>query len=141
MRTSKFWSIVAVSAAMSALPLIANAQTASAPSAPARAVAPPPPETMRLEEGAAPDITIKQPDTKKRITEKKVHGKVTEVKVQTGKTTYYAHPNDPAGSAMPGDAQSQASRPVQFRIGEFGPPDAAKKQREPVETLAPAPVK
>lgn len=139
MRTSRFWSIVAVTAVISALPLIANAQ--SAPSVPTRADAPPPPETVPLEEGSAPDITIKQPDTKKKITEKKVHGKVTEVKVQTGKTTYYAHPNEPAGSALPGDAQSQASRPVQFRIGEFGAPDATKKQRDPVETLAPAPPK
>lgn len=136
MRTSRFWSIVAITTAISALPLIVNAQ-----SAPARAEAPPPPETVPLEEGSAPDITIKQPDTKKKITEKKVGGKVTEIKVQTGRTTYYAHPNDPAGSAMRGDAQSQASRPVQFRIGEFGSTDTLKKQREPIETLPPAPPK
>jgi hypothetical protein len=129
-----------VTAAIAALPLIVNAQ--SAPSAaPTRAESPPPPETVPLEEGSAPDITIKQPDTKKKITEKKVHGKVTEVKVQTGRTTYYAHPNDPAGSAMRGDTQSQSSQPVQFRIGEFGAPDTSKKTHEPVDALPPAPPK
>ena len=110
---------------------------ASAQSAPAKDIAPPPPQMQRLEEGEAPAVNIRQPDTKEKITEKKSQGRVTEVKVQTGRTTYYAHPNDPAGSAMRGDGQSDTTRPVQFQIGEFGPPKS-QPVPEPVQTLAPA---
>ena len=92
----------------------------------------------RLEEGEAPAVTIRQPDTQKKITEKKSQGKVTEVKVQTGKTTYYAKPNDPAGSAMRGDGQSDTTRPVQFQVGEFGQPKGAAPAAQ-VQTLQPAP--
>lgn len=95
---------------------------------------------QRLEEGEAPAVTIRQPDTKQKITEKKSQGKVTEVKVQTGKSTYYAKPNDPAGSAMRGDGQSDTTRPVQFKVGEFGPPKN-KQAEEAAQTLAPAPAK
>jgi hypothetical protein len=116
------------------------ASAAQAQSAPSGSdVAPPPPETQRLEEGEAPAVTIHQPDTKGKITEKKSQGRVTEVKVQTGRSTYYAHPNDPAGSAMRGDAQSDTSRPVQFRVGEFGPPKSKPEAEEPVPTLPPNP--
>jgi hypothetical protein len=113
----------------------AHAQTAPS----GQDVAPPPPETQRLEEGNAPDVNIRQPDTKKKIIEKKSQGRVTEVEVHTGRSTYYAHPNDPAGSAMRGDAQSDASRPVQFRVGEFGPPKGKQEAEEPVQTLPPNP--
>ncbi|MNR90421.1 hypothetical protein D3C72_214050 [compost metagenome] len=124
-----------ISAAVIATPMVASAQ-----SAPSKDVAPPPPQMQRLEEGAAPDVNIRQPDTQKKITEKKSQGRVTEVKVQTGRTTYYAHPNDPAGSAMRGDGQSDSSRPVEFKIGEFGPPKS-QPAPEPVQTLQPAPGK
>ncbi|MNJ95676.1 hypothetical protein D3C87_133890 [compost metagenome] len=135
MRTSKIWSLITITAAVFATPMVVNAQNA-----PGNDVAPPPPQMQRLEEGAAPEVTIRQPDTQKKITEKKSQGRVTEVKVQTGRTTYYAYPNDPAGSAMRGDGQSDSSRPVQFQIGEFGPPKSHPAP-EPVETLAPAPGK
>lgn len=139
MRTAIFCSLVTVSAAIFVTPLVVSAQNA-APDATPMAVAPPPPETQRLEEGQAPAVTIRQPDTQKKITEKKSQGRVTEVKVQTGKSTYYAHPNDAAGSSMRGDAQSDTTRPVQFHVGEFGKPKD-KKAQEPVQTLAPAPAK
>lgn len=132
MRTSKIWSLITITAAVFATPMVVNAQNA-----PGNDIAPPPPQMQRLEEGAAPEVTIRQPDTQKKITEKKSQGRVTEVKVQTGRTTYYAHPNDPAGSAMRGDGQSDSSRPVQFQIGEFGPPKS-QPAPEPVQTLAPA---
>jgi hypothetical protein len=132
MRTSTFWSLITISAAVIATPMVASAQ-----SAPAKDIAPPPPQMQRLEEGEAPAVTIRQPDTKEKITEKKSQGRVTEVKVQTGRTTYYATPNDPAGSAMRGDGQSDTTRPVQFQIGEFGPPKS-QPAPEPVQTLAPA---
>jgi len=133
MRPSLFCSLVTLSAAMLA------ASAVQAQSAPAgNSVAPPPPETQPLEEGEPPAVTIRQPSTKGKITEKKSQGRVTEVKVQTGHSTYYAYPNDPVGSAMPGDAQSQTTRPVEFRIGKFGPPKT-KKGPEPVQTLPPNP--
>lgn len=93
---------------------------------------------MTLEEGEAPAVTINPPDTQKSITEKKSQGRVTEVKVKTGRTTYYAHPNDTPG-AMRGDAQSSTSRPVQFEVGRFGPPYDHPQASEPADTLAPAP--
>ncbi|HWT73082.1 MAG TPA: DUF2782 domain-containing protein [Oxalicibacterium sp.] len=133
MRTSTLCSAVTLSAALLA------AQAAHAQSAPTgQDIAPPPPETQRLEEGEAPAVKIAPPSTEKKITEKKSQGRVTEVKVQTGRTTYYAYPNDAPG-AMRGDAQSESSRPVQFRVGEFGPPKDKPEAEEPVQTLPPNP--
>lgn len=133
MRTSKFWSLITISVAAIATPLIVSAQS----TAPTKDFAPAPPQTQRLEEGEAPAVTIRQPDTQKKITEKRSQGKVTEVKVQTGKTTYYAKPNDTPG-AMRGDGQSDTNRPVQFEVGTFGGPKSATAA-EPAQTLAPAP--
>lgn len=135
MRISGFWSLVTLSAAILAAPAV-HAQ--SQPNTPPGADAPPPPQTMKLEEGEAPAVTINPPSTEKKITEKKSQGRVTEVKVQTGRTTYYAHPLNAPG-AMSGDAQSPTSQPVQFEIGRFGPPHDKPQGSEPVDTLAPAP--
>lgn len=135
MPTFTLRSFLTVAAAVLAVPVMAHAQ---APAGDA-ANTPPPPQTMKLEEGEAPEVTITPPDTEKKITEKKQQGKVTEVKVQTGRTTYYAKPNDTPGS-MRGDAQSDSSRPAQFQVGEFGPPKE-RNVPEPVQTLQPAPAK
>lgn len=140
MRTFKLWSLLTISVAAIATPLLVSAQSNAPAVAQFGGSAPPPPQTQRLEEGEAPAVTIRQPDTQKKITEKKSQGKVTEVKVQTGKTTYYAKPNDAAGSAMRGDGQSDTNRPVQFQVGEFGPPKN-RTVPEPVQTLPPAPAK
>jgi hypothetical protein len=80
MRTSTFCSLVAVSATIFAMPLVVSAQTGSQFAAPTKDIAPPPPETLPLEEGQGPSVNIRQPDTQKKITEKKSQGKVTEVK-------------------------------------------------------------
>ncbi len=130
MRTSKLWSLVAVCAAVFAAPLTASAQ---------QAVAPPPPKLEKLEEGEAPAITIRKQGGEKKITEKREKGKVTEVKVQSGKSTYYLKPNDPAGSALPGDAESNATRAAQWQVLEFGNPKNAKEAAEPPQTLEPKP--
>lgn len=134
MRPSGFWSLVTLSAAILAAPAVVSAQS----NVPPAADAPAPPQTMTLEEGEAPAVTINPPDTRKSITEKKSQGRVTEVKVNTGRTTYYAHPNDTPG-AMRGDVQSSTSRPVQFEVGRFGPPYDHPQAAEPADTLAPAP--
>lgn len=135
MRTTGFWSLVTLAAAIFAAPVAVHAQSEQADP---RASTPPPPQTMTLEEGEAPAVTITPPNTEKKITEKKSQGRVTEVKVQTGRTTYYAYPNDTPG-AMRGDVQSSTSRPVQFEIGRFGPPYEHPPAAEPVDALAPAP--
>lgn len=82
-----------------------------------------------------------------KITEKKDGGRVTEVKVQAGGSTYSMKPNTPAGNAQVGDVQSgNGIRPPQWTILEFGP---GKKKTEaeaaaetadapPPKTVAPA---
>ena len=128
MRTIKFWPTLAVCAA-AFTPILASAQQPPDPS---------PPRLEKLEEGSDPGITIRKPEGSKKITEKRDHGKVTEIKVQSGKSAYVLKPNEPAGSAMPGDAESSANRAAQFPVLEFGSPHPGK-EAEPPETLAPAP--
>ena len=85
-----------------------------------RADAPPPPRLERLEEGETPAVTIPgggQPE--RSITEKREQGRVTEVEVRTGRSTYVVKPLNPAGSALPGDAQANTNRAAQFKIKEF----------------------
>ncbi len=127
MRPLKIWPAAAYFAAL-AMPLFANAQQPSEI----------PPKLEKLEEGEAPAITIRKPDSEQKITEKRQKGgKVTEIKVQRGKSTYYLRPNDAVGSVLPGDAQS-SSRPPQWKIKEFdlGGEQQAKKA---VATQTPPP--
>lgn len=108
-----------------ATPLLAQAQQ------PASNNAPPPPQLERLEEGAAPEITIRKPEQERTITEKRAPGgAVKEVKVTTGKSTYYLKPNNQPGSqpgAIPGDGQSNANRAPQWKVKEF---DLSPKTKE-----------
>ena len=102
---------------------------------------PPPPVMEKLEEGDDPAITIRKPSTATKSTEKRVQGKVTEVQVQAGGSNYIVKPNTPAGSALPGDAQSDTSRPAQWKVMEFGgpkPTNEADVSTGP-QTLPPAP--
>jgi hypothetical protein len=79
----------------------------------------PPPRLEKLEEGEAPAVTVRPPGSERQITQKREQGRVTEVKVKSGNSTYYLKPNVPAGSATPGDAQSDTTRPAQWRVLEF----------------------
>lgn len=83
--------------------------------------APAPPQLETLEEGEPPAITIRKPggDDGQQITQTKKGGRVTEIRVKTGGSTYYLKPNDPAGSALPGDAQAPVIRPPQWEVLEF----------------------
>lgn len=128
MRNPKLWPLVTVCVAAFAAPLPASAQQS--------ATAPPPPQLEKLEEGDAAAITIRKPGSEKKITEKREQGKVKEVKVQSGKSTYYLKPNDPAGSALPGDAESNATRAAQWQVLEFGNPKNTK-DAEPPQILEP----
>lgn len=127
-----------------ALCLLAHAGAALAQSTPSSA----PPKLERIEEGSDTPITVTPAKSANRkITEKKEGGRVTEVKVESGKSTYYMKPNVPAGNAQPGDAQSSAIRAPQWKVMEF---DLGKKKpkvhdEEPADTTpappAPAPAK
>jgi len=132
MRTSKLLTIVAVAACV--LPPFAAAQ------APAKSS--PPPKLEKLEEGEQPTITIPgKPDNERKITQKKQQGKVTEVKVKSGKSTYYLKPNDPAGSALRGDAQSNQIRGAQWEVKQFDlgqKKQAAKEDSDKAPVLPPA---
>lgn len=129
MRTFKVWPIVTVCFFASAIPLQAAAQQPGKVDAP-------PPRLEKLEEGEAPGLTVR-PGSERQITEKRQQGKVTEVKVTSGGSTYYLKPNTPAGSAVPGDAQSDISRPAQWHVMEFD----LNRPKDPKEAAAaPTPV-
>ncbi len=78
----------------------------------------------KLEESNDTGITIRQKESERRITEKRENGRVTEIKVNNGNgaPAYYLKPNTPAGSALPGDVQSNSIRAPQWEIMEFGGP-------------------
>ena len=120
MQTQKFWPIAALCIAAYAASM-AHAEQAS----------PPPQNLEKLEEGEPPAITIRKPDGERKITEKREHGKIKQVKVQTGKSTYILTPNEPVGSALPGDAQSGSVRPAQWQLLEFGKPKPPKEDPQP----------
>lgn len=100
-----------------------------------------PPQLERLEEGEAPAVTIPgggQPE--RSITEKREQGRVTEIEVRTGRSTYVVKPLNPAGSALPGDTQSNTNRAAQFKVKEFdlSKPEDLKPQPQPQAAPAPA---
>lgn len=74
-------------------------------------------ELELIDEVEQPTITIRKPDATKEITERKEHGVVTEVKVQTGVSTYYLYPNKPLGGAF--DDVTSKHRPAMWRVHEF----------------------
>lgn len=90
-------------------------------SAPA-AVAPPPPELEKLEEGAPPAVSIKKPGdaqgTGNSVTERRDHGQTTEVKVQSGGSTYYLKPQQ-VGNALPGDGSRTPPTGAQWKVMDF----------------------
>ncbi|HZW11645.1 MAG TPA: DUF2782 domain-containing protein [Noviherbaspirillum sp.] len=136
MRTIKLWPAFAACAALSAVPLSGWAQQQTGD-------APPPPKLEKLEEGEAPAVTIRKPSQERKITEKRAPGgKVTEVKVSSGKNTYYVKPNDPSGSAVAGDMLSNEARPAQWEVLEFDfgrPKEAKQEQAEQTAPVPPAP--
>jgi hypothetical protein len=121
MRTSIFRQFLALS--LLALSAAAGAQTPSSA----------PPKLEKLDESGDAPITVTAPANEKKITEKREQGKVTEVKVTTGKSTYYVKPNTPAGSAVPGDLTGSANRGPQWKVMEF---DLGKKKKDPKEQEA-----
>ncbi|WP_317202642.1 DUF2782 domain-containing protein [Janthinobacterium sp.] len=129
MRTSPIRNLLALS--LLALSAAVGAQTPSSA----------PPKMERIDEsGDAPITVTAKPANQKKITEKREQGKVTEVKVTSGKSTYYVKPNTPAGSAQPGDLAGSANRGPQWKVMEFdlGRKKASAKELEAADP-APAP--
>ncbi|MES2017142.1 MAG: hypothetical protein V4484_11660 [Pseudomonadota bacterium] len=116
--------------------LLAHVGLATAQQKPSEA----PPKLEIIEQGSDTPITIappKQGGTK--ITEKKEGGRVTEVKVKSGKSSYTMKPNNPAGNAQPGDGTSNTLRAPQWTVLEFDLGKKKKTDRENVPEPAPAP--
>ncbi len=128
LRTSPLWKILSLCLVAHAGTVLA--QTTPAP-APAPAEAPPKLEIIEPDRRPRPTINATPKSAKgTKITEKKTGGRVTEVKVESGPSTYTMKPNTPAGNAQVGDVQSgNAIRPPQWTILEFGP----GKKKPPVE--------
>jgi hypothetical protein len=130
---------------LTALPLVfAAVMPAHAQQPRERAEAPPPPRLERLEEGDAPAVTIPGGGpAEKSINEKREQGRVTEVEVRTGRSTYVVKPINPAGSALPGDAQSNTNRAPQFKVKEFDlqRQEDLKQQAQPAAAPAAPPAK
>jgi len=111
MRPPSLRSLFGVCLAACLLPLTAFAQSADQA---------PPPQTQKLEEGEAPEITIRQPGLgEEQITQTRKQGKVDQVKVHSGGSTYYLKPNEQPGSALPGDVESKSMRGSQWQVLEF----------------------
>ena len=113
--------------------LLACASYANAQQTPSAA----PPKLERIEEGSDTPITVTpQTRNQNKIVEKKEGGRVTEVQVKSGGSTYTMKPNVPAGNAQPGDGQSSAIRAPQWEIMQFNL--GQKKRTEPREDDTPA---
>jgi hypothetical protein len=134
MRTPKLWHFVTACVAAFATSLPVAAQQPAT-------IAPPPPRLEPLEEGEPPAITIRKPDEQGQITEKRAPGgKITEIKVTTGNSTYYLKPNDPPDS-VPGDAY-YTMRAAQWEVLEFdlGPrPEQLQAEAAAAAANAPPP--
>ena len=90
--------------------------------------APPPPKLEKLEEEAESTLKLSKPESEKlKTVEKRENGKVTEVQVRSGKSTYTVKPNN----APKGTPEGDANRAAQWKILEFG----GKKETKEVESL------
>jgi hypothetical protein len=98
--------------AASLTPLFASGQQATAPGDA-------PPQLEKLEEGEAPAVTIPGREPRHSITETRDRGTVTNIRVESGNSTYYIRPQSSVGSALPGDGQSTVTRPAQWQILEW----------------------
>jgi hypothetical protein len=103
-----------------------------------------PPQMEKLEEGESPAVTIRPPSTgKTTITEKRAPGgKRTEVKVTSGKGTYYLNTKDQPGAVQYGDAQGMSNQPAQWEVMTFDLNNNRKTQQQQTDatsTKAPPP--
>ena len=135
LRTSTFWPVATI--CLFTLAGSALAQQTPSSASPGSA----PPKLEKIEDGSDTPITVTaKPSSGKKITEKRQQGRVTEVTVQSGGSKYTMRPNTPAGSALPGDAQSSAVRAPQWTVMEFNVGKKVPKEKEePVASVPPPP--
>jgi hypothetical protein len=105
MRTFQLWPLVAACVAFIGI-LPATAQQAASNAAP--------PQLEILEEGEEPAVTIRPPEQKQNISEKRAAGgRVTEIRVESGNSTYYMQPDQTGGN------QAGGLRAPQWEIFRF----------------------
>lgn len=140
MRTSTFWQVLVLSLLAHTASVGAQTPGSAPTSATDLAPVPPPPQMEQLEEmtEAAPITVTPQGDKATKIEERREQGRVTEVKVTSGGSTYYLKPNSPAGNAAPGDVTGSANRGPQWKVLEF---DFGNTKKTPTQedTATPAP--
>lgn len=100
-------------------PLLASAQS--------KKEAPPPPQLEKLEEVGESELKLAKPETKNvKTVERKEGGRVTEVQVRSGPSTYTVKEN----KAPKGTQAGEANRAAQWTVMEFG----GKKESKEVES-------
>lgn len=129
MRLSTIWPVLIL-----ALGNAAMAQT-QAPSAA-------PPKLDKIDEIDTP-ITVTNKPKEQAVTEKRDNsGRVTEVKVKSGPSSYTVKPKNTATStALPGDAAGMANRGPQWTVMEFdiGKKKTTQKEGEAEDNVPPPP--
>jgi hypothetical protein len=127
-RTTSVWKILL-------LGMLAHASLAQAQQTPSSA----PPKMERVEEGSDKPVTITpQQRNAQKITEKRDGGRVTEVQVTTGKSSYTMKANPAGAVAQPGDTASGTLRPPQWKVLEFDLFKKKQKEREEADAAATA---
>ncbi|MFC4932072.1 hypothetical protein [Massilia sp. GCM10023247] len=113
----------------------AGAQTSTPPQPQPRPQSQPP-ATEPIEAGSDEPATRIEPRRGTEIREKRNNnGQVTEIEVKSGKSRYIMRPNQAAGNAQAGDAQSSAFRAPQWQVMEF---DGNAKKKAQAEAQAAA---
>jgi hypothetical protein len=117
------------------LGMLAHVSLAQAQQTPSSA----PPKLERIEEGSETPITVTpQQRNAKKITEKREGGRVTEVEVKTGKSSYTMKANPPGAISQPGDTTGGTLRPPQWKVLEFDLFKKKQKEREEADAATAA---
>ncbi|WP_426173482.1 hypothetical protein [Massilia sp. TWR1-2-2] len=97
----------------------------------------PPPKMERIEEGSDTPVTITpKSGNRTNINEKREGGRITEVEVTSGKSTYTMKGSLPGAVTQTGDATGSTLRPPQWKVLEFDL--SRKKQKDAQEAEAAA---
>ena len=125
-RTMKRLNLITLGT-MLALSMLASmaVRAEDAPAKPSEA----PPKLEKLEEGDQGVLIRKEEGTK--ITDQRQADYQRQTKVKTPHTQYTVRPNTPAGSSLPGDAQSSPNRAAEFSIMQF---DLGTKKKKDAKT-------
>ena len=111
------------------LGMLASASLVQAQQAPSSA----PPKLERIEKDSETPITVTpQQRSGARINEKREGGRVTEVQVTTGGSSYTMQGAAPGSVAQTGDATGSTLRPPQWKVMEF---DLFKRKQKAVEEV------